>query len=161
MSEGNGRTVKFKKQKLPVSFKGYSSGDAVEGLGMSVDLVALSEDKDVAAQNLFRWLASRHIRGKLVLGRRDEGETQGKLYATDIECWGEFDVGRISLSHKNCSFKLSASLEELNGEDLRKFSNREGYFHLESVADEIDTGDDEDSGDADANDSKRPMIAKK
>lgn len=164
MVAAEGQKVRFKPVKIPVAFKGYGSGDAVEGIGFNIDLKTLNDDTEAAAADLFRWLASRHIRAVLVLGRRPEGETnreQTKLIATEIETKGEFDVGRLSLSHKNASGKLSAPLGSLDGDDLRKFSNRDGWLKITSVMEEIDTGDDdaEEKGDPDENDAQRPMLA--
>lgn len=138
------KPIRFKPVRLPAAFKGVSFGDRVASIGVNVNLEDVEDDSDESVKSLFRWLCTRHIKAQLILGRRNEGETQGKLVATDFEVHSEFDTGRLSVSTQNVSFKLSAAIDQVNCEEFRKFANRQGWLKILSVAEAIDTGDEED-----------------
>jgi len=141
------KPIRFKPVKLPAAFKGVNFGDRVASIGVNVNLEDVEDKADESVASLFRWLCTRHIKAQLILGRRDEGETQGKLMPTDFEVHAEFDTGRLSASTKNASFKLSAAIDQVNCEEFRKFANRQGWLKILSVAESIDMGDDDEEED--------------
>lgn len=94
-------------------------------------------------------LCCRRIRCILVLGRRGDGETQGKLYETDVQINGAFDTNNLSVSPKQVGSRLSCNLEEVSASDIAQFAKRDGYLTITSVMEEIDTGEDDEEEEAD------------
>lgn len=158
--------VKFKKVKLPVHFNGISIGDETASVGIRLtheDCCEPSQvtgdakrDSEAAVLRAFQILCCRQLRGKIVLGKRDDGETQGKLMETDTVIEGVFDTANLSVGSKTIAVKLSMAKSETDLSTLSQFATRDGHLHITSVMEALELDDEED--DPDANDAERPML---
>lgn len=138
------KPVKFKRVRIPVHFAGVNIGDEIGAVGITVTHEDLGEDHEAAVLRAFQLLCCRRLKGILTLGKRDDGETQGKLLETDITLTGTFDTNGLRVSPKNVGSRLSASLSEVSASDLAKFAKRDGYFTITSLMEAIDVDDKDD-----------------
>lgn len=135
--------VKFKPMRLGVHFTNVSIGDLVASIGVKMSLEEIAEEKGeefdraAAVARAFKNLCARQIKAILILGKRNDGETQGKLIATDIELTAVYDTNRLSVGPKDITFKVSAKIKEISTATLIKFAKRDGYIKITSVMDEI------------------------
>lgn len=139
---------RFKKVRIPVHFAGVSIGDETGAVGIKVlheDLDA--NDKNAAVLRAFELLCCRRLGGVLTLGKRGDGETQGKLYETDVTITGSFDTNNLGVTPKSVSSRLSCALTEVSASDLAKFAKRDGYFTITSLMEAIETDDEDESED--------------
>jgi hypothetical protein len=143
------KPVKFKKVRIPVHFAGVNIGDETAAVGIKVNHEDLAPEHADAVLRAYTLLCCRRIRCILVLGRRGDGETQGKLYETDVQINGAFDTNNLSVSPKQVGSRLSCNLEEVSASDIAQFAKRDGYLTITSVMEEIDTGDDDEEEEAD------------
>lgn len=156
-TEARAQKPRFKREKLPVKFGGVSFDDRTASIGFSVQLSDVDADPEQAVAKLFRWICTRHIKAILRPGKRDDGETQGKLYEdTDIEITAEFDTNTNGTSTKRITNRLSVDETAINCEEFRKLAKRDGWIVLVSVMDALDL--DDDKSDPDKNDADRPML---
>lgn len=146
--------VKFKRVRIPVHFAGVNIGDEVGAVGITVTHEDLGDDHESAVLRAYQLLCCRRLKGILTLGKRDDGETQGKLTETDITITGTFDTNGLRVSPKAFGSRLSASLSEVSASDLAKFAKRDGYFTITSLMEAIELDDEADDEDED-----RPMLA--
>lgn len=140
--------LKFKKVRIPVHFAGVSIGDETAAVGIKVNHEDLNEDKNAAVLRAFELLCCRRLTGVLTLGKRGDGETQGKLYETDVTVTGSFDTNNLGVTPKSVSSRLSCALSEVSASDLAKFAKRDGYFTITSLMEALDL-DDEEAEEAD------------
>lgn len=159
-AEARAAKPRFKRVKLPVHFGSVNIGEDTAAVGIRVmheELVEdLTEGHGPAVLRAFELLCCRRLGGKLVLGRRKDGETQGKLLETDIEVTGSFDTNNLSVTPKAVGSRLSCALSEVNASELAKFAKRDGYFIITSLMESIETepeeADDEEDEDEEGDD---------
>lgn len=144
---------RFKKVRIPVHFAGVSIGEDTGAVGITVNHEDIdADDKNAAVLRAFELLCCRRLGGVLTLGKRGDGETQGKLYETDITISGTFDTNNLKVTPKSFGSRLSCALAEVSASDLAKFAKRDGYFTITSLMEALDTDDEEESGEEEADD---------
>jgi len=138
------KPVKFKKLKLPVHFGGVSIGEDTAAIGITLtheDLAIKSPDTPPVLR-AYELLCTRRLKVILTLGRRDEGETQGKLLETDITINGTCDTNSLGVTTKSLGSRLSFALSEVNASDIAQFAKRDGFMTIASLMEQL--ADDED-----------------
>lgn len=159
------RKAKFKKVRLPVQFGGVTIGDETAAVSVRIlhdDLVEQSTgdakvDHECAVVRAFQVLCCRRLAGRIVLGRRDEGETQGKLYETDLAIEAAFDTNNLNVGHKAVACRLSMAISEVDVGTLAKFSKHDGFFVITSLMEQIDAEAMEADRAAEA-EAERPLL---
>jgi hypothetical protein len=161
------RKAKFKHVKLPVHFNSVSIAVDTASVKIGVkleDMVPKGEetgdkakDEDAAVVWAARSLRMRQLGGKIIVGRRDEGETQGKLHETDFVINGTFDTGSISIGSKSVGVTLSMAKSETDINVLSSFAASDGFFLITSLMDQIDV-EKMEADKAAENDAERDLL---
>lgn len=150
--------VKFKPVVLEIECGNVSFGDETASVGYKVTLEELDADPKAAVVRAYELLCVRQLKGILTLGKRKDGETQGKLIKTDIEITGTFDTGKISIGTKSLSGKLACAMKEVDVKEFHQFAKRGAILKITSAMEALDLDDDDKGGDPDENDAERPML---
>lgn len=148
------KPVRFKRVRLPVHFANVSVGDETAAVGIKVNHEDLGKDHEAAVLRAYQLLCCRRLKCILVLGRRGDGETQGKLYETDVQITGTFDTNNLGVTPKVVGSRLSCNLEEVSASDLAKFAKRDGYCTITSLMEAIETDDEDESDDEEEGDDE-------
>lgn len=151
--------VKFKPVTLQMQFGNVSFGDEVASIGYKIPLEEIDDKSgEPPVSRAYNLLCNRQLKAVLTLGKRRDGETQGRLIKGDIEITGTFDTGNISVSTKAISGKLSLAIKEHDLKEFPLFSKRGGIVKITSAMEQILVDDEDEEGDPDENDAARPML---
>lgn len=122
---------------IPVEFGGVSIGQTTCRLGLKISRTVLNL---VAADEAF---CGHRLTGKVILGQRDDQAGQEKMFDSDFEVNGSFDVKRIGVSADGISTGLTFSLADINVAELAKFSKGAGKLVVYGISELPDNAPDE------------------
>lgn len=118
-------------------FAGFRGGVTFGSINIGVETasVGIKIGRGVINLNMADELfCGRRLTGKIILGKIDEGDGQGKLIDdVDHEVQGAFDVSKFSCNKKQIGITASFSLEDIDIAELSVFSSKPGRLVIDSV----------------------------
>lgn len=114
---------------IPVKFKGVSIGKTTVKLSMDVDR------KMMRIGRADKTFCDRRLTGTLFLGGAGDSPAQTKMFDTDMQITGTFDVHRFAVTGELFSTGVTFKLKEIELEHLIKFRNCDGRLVVEEVGD--------------------------
>lgn len=116
--------------EIPVEFGNVNIGDETVKIGLKVAREKLQIHE---ADRVF---CGRRLTGSIQLGGYDDGDSQFKLFDTDIEVQGTFDVHRFGVTPKAFTTGLTFKLGEIEVGEISRLAKGRGRLLID-VCEEI------------------------